>query len=263
MASKNNLAAAKLQLAWTVTRVRDSVGYLRRRVRFRVETRGLPVHRINAPVGHRTRHTFWIAGDRTLTTAQMDQRWRLVERLYPARLTSLLDIGCCRGWFVVNAAMRPECERASGVDVVQGFIDAANDAKRVLKLDEKVRFDYAFLDDVAGDAERFRTPFQTIVLLNTYHYMFWGSAYSEKHWPDHDYLLRTLASICTDRVIFMSPLEVRECPADIAERAVAHPDWAEQFTERRFLAVANRYFDVAAHGHIGQRPLYLMIKRPT
>ena len=179
MPAKRDVRWAMTHLAWTATRVRDGYRYVGGRVGFAIRTRGLPVHRVVEPIGERTRHTYSIAGGEAFTTAQMQQRWRIVERLYPARLTSLLDIGCCRGWFVVNAAMRPECERASGVDVVQGFIDAANDAKRVLKLGANVTFDYAFLDDVANDAARFRTPYQTIVLLNTYHYMFWGRVLRE------------------------------------------------------------------------------------
>jgi hypothetical protein len=250
-----------MRAGWALASLRDWAGYRRRRAAFHAETRGLPAHRIDEPLGHRTRHTYTVAGGKAFTTFQMDQRWQIVARLYPERLTSLLDIGCCRGWFVVQAALRPECERALGVDVVQGFIDAANDAKRHLELGDRVQFDYAFLDDVAGDAAKYRTPYQTIVLLNTYHYMYWGSSYSPKHWADHDYLLRTLWEVCTDRVIFMSPLEVDECPSDIAKRAREHPDWAAGFTTEHFLAAAARYFEVSLQSHLGLRPLYLMKKR--
>jgi hypothetical protein len=249
-----------MRAAWALSSLRDWTDYRRRRAAFRAAARGSPIHSINEPIGHRTRHTFEIANGEVLTTFQMDQRWRIVARLYPKTVTSLLDIGCCRGWFVVRAAMLPECERALGVDVVGGFIDAANKAKELLKLD-KAQFDYAFLNDVAGDVQRYRTPYQTIVLLNTYHYMYWGSSYSDKHWPDHDYLLRTLAAVCTDRIIFMSPLEVADCPSDIARRAQEHPDWASHFTTDKFLSAAGRYFDVGLRGYLGLRPLYLMTKR--
>jgi SAM-dependent methyltransferase len=252
---------AAMRAGWAISSLKDWTDYRRRKTEFKAETRGVPVHPINEPLGHRTRHTYKIADGKALTTFQMDQRWSIVARLYPEKLTSLLDIGCCRGWFVIRAAMQPECERALGIDVVQGFIDAANEAKKLLKLDDKAQFDYAFLDDVAGNPQKYRTPYQTIVLLNTYHYMYWGSGYSDKHWPDHDYLLRTLADICTDRIIFMSPLEVHDCPSDIAKRAREHPDWAAPFTTKRFLEVAGRYFDVSHESYMGLRPLYLMRKR--
>jgi SAM-dependent methyltransferase len=249
-----------MRAEWALSSLRDFKEYRRRRAAFKAETRDAPGKRIDQPVGHRTRHVYRIAGGKAFTTFQMDQRWKIVSRLYPEKVTSLLDIGCCRGWFVIRAAMEPTCERATGVDVVQGFIDAANDARRELNLDN-AQFEYAFLDDIAGDAKRFRTPYQTIVLLNTYHYMYWGSGYSGKHWADHDYLLRTLAQICTDRIIFMSPLEVRDCPSDIAKRAAEHPEWATDFTTEKFLEVANRYFDVSLQSYLGVRPLYLMKKK--
>ena len=245
---------------WAISSLRDWNLYRRDRAAFRGRTRGAVMRVINEPVGHRTRHVYTIADGQVFTTFQMDQRWRKVLRLYPATLTSLLDIGCCRGWFVIKAALEPQCERATGVDVVQGFIDAANEAKGELKL-EKAQFEYAFLDDIANAPQRFRTPYQTILLLNTYHYLFWGSDYSEKHWADHDFLWRTLASICTDRVIFMSPLEVSECPSDIRGRAGRHPEWAARYTAEQVLAAAAKYFDVALETYLGRRPLYLMRKK--
>lgn len=250
-----------MRAEWALTSFRDWREYRRRRAEFAGTTRGTRVRRIEQPVGHRTRHTYRIADGKTFTTFQMDQRWQIVSRLYPERLTSLLDIGCCRGWFVIQAALRAECEKALGIDVVQGFIDSANEAKDALDLGDKAMFDYAFLDDLANNPDKYHTPYQTIVLLNTYHYMYWGSGYSDKHWADHEYLLRTLSDICTDRIIFMSPLEINDCPSDIARRAREHPEWAPNFTTKAFLEVAERYFDVSHQSYLGLRPLYLMKKR--
>lgn len=249
-----------MRAGWALSSLKDWTEYRKRRAQFHLKTRDRPVHRIEEPRGHRTRHTYKVAEADALTTFQMDQRWKIVSKLYPEKLTSLLDIGCCRGWFVIQAALRPECEKALGIDVVQGFIDAANKAKDLLNLKDKVQFHYAFLDDLAGDLAKYRTPYQTIVLLNTYHYMYWGSGYSDKHWADHDYLLRTLSNICTDRIIFMSPLEINDCPSDIARRAREHPEWAPKFTTNCFLEAAEKYFDVSHQTYLGLRPLYLMKK---
>ena len=268
MPADSVLTRTARKVGWGLSSLRDWTAYRQQTKRFRAETQGAVMRTIEAPVGHRTRHVYTIAdgadgGAKKLhTTFQMDQRWRIIERLYPATLTSLLDIGCCRGWFVVQAALRSTCERATGVDVVQGFIDAANEAKRELKLD-KAQFEYAFLDDIINDPVKFRTPYQTILLLNTWHYMFWGSEYSEHHWADQDFLWKTLASICTDRIIFMSPLEVEECPADIRERAAKHPDWAANYTTEKFYEHAGRYFDISAESYLGLRPVFVMKKKQT
>ncbi|HEX8524654.1 MAG TPA: class I SAM-dependent methyltransferase [Tepidisphaeraceae bacterium] len=262
MSSKGTVEKAVTRAGWALKSFQDWTGYRRRRASFKAETRGAQHYTIEAPQGARPRHTYTIADGKLLTTFQMDQRHRIVERLYPQKLTSLLDIGCCRGWFVINAALRPECERATGIDVVQGFIDAANDAKRVLKLD-KAEFHYAFVEDVANDPVKFRTPYQTIVMLNVYHYMYWGSAESDHHQADHDSLLRMLAGICTDRIVFLCPLEVEECPSDISRRAQKHPEWAANYTTEKFMEAASRYFDVSFDSRLGLRPLYLMKKKQT
>jgi len=250
----------RLKFRWYGVLAVEWFGYLRRRRAFRAAARSTTVHHINKPIGHRTRHTFQIADDKVLSTHQMELRWKIVASLYPKKLASLLDIGCCRGWFIFKAAMLPECEAALGVDVVPEFIDAANEAKRVLKLD-KAQFEYAVLSDLERNRHKYRLPYQTLLLINTYHYMYWGSEYCPTHWPDHDYLLRTLASMCTDRMLLMSPLEINECPSDIAARAREHPDWAQQYTSLKFFDIASRYFDVSLERYLGVRPLYLMKKR--
>ena len=250
----------RLKFRWYGVMFVDWLGYLRRHSAFYDDAANTTTYLIDQPIGERTRHTFQIADGRMLSTSQMELRWKVVTSLYPEKLTSLLDIGCCRGWFVVKAATLPECEAALGVDVVRGFIDAANEAKGLLKLD-KAQFEYAFLNDLERDRQKYRVPYQTLVLINTYHYLYWGSTYCETHWPDQDYLLRTLASLCTDRMLLMSPLEVSDCPSDIGKRAREHPDWAEQFTTATFLDTASRYFDVSLERHLGTRPLYLMKKK--
>ena len=251
-----------LRFTWGLKSFGDWLGYRRHAAEFRKNAAGKTIKRIETPIGERTRHVYEIAGQDSLTTFGLHQRHDIVASFYPSPLRSLLDIGCCRGWFVVKASERPECEKATGIDVLPGFIDAANEAKAALNL-SKVDFHYAFLDDLLGNAAKFRTPYQVVLLLNTYHYMYWGSDYSPRHWADHEFLLRGLASVCTDRMIFMSPLEVDECPADIADRAKAHPDWGAAYTEANFMKIASKWFDVTARGHMGERPLYLMKRNNT
>lgn len=251
-----------LRFGWGIKSFGDWLAYRKHEAAFRKNAQGKTTQRVNTPVGERKRHVYEVAGQDSLTTFGLHQRHGIVESFYPKPLTSLLDIGCCRGWFVLKAAEKPTCTKATGIDVVEGFIEAANQGKTALKAD-KVDFHYAFLDDLLGDAEKFRTPYQVVLLLNTYHYMYWGSDYSPRHWADHDFLLKSLASVCTDRMIFMTPLEVAECPGDIVDRAKAHPDWAAAYTEDNFMRIAGKYFDVTPQGHMGERPLYLMVKKQT
>src|SRR5688500_10738117 len=96
-----------MRAKWAVSSVRDWMKWRREHAAFEARTRDATKHQIEEPLGHRTRHVYTIANGEVSTTFQMDQRWQIVEKLYPEKVTSLLDIGCCRGWFVIKAAMRP------------------------------------------------------------------------------------------------------------------------------------------------------------
>ena len=63
------------------------------------------------------------------------------------------------------------------------------------------------------------------------------------------------------RVIFTSPLEVEECPGDCRRFAAAAPEEAQQYTKAKFIAAAERFFDVREVGRWGKRPVLSMLKR--
>lgn len=231
-----------LNLTWEIGEIGNWLDYRREKALFLEESRkpGMPapIH-IEEPAVGVSRHVYDIVGNRQITSQQLHRRWRNVCKLYPEKLTSMLDIGCCRGWFSVEAARR---------------------GKEALKLDN-ILFDYAFLNDVAENREKYHAPFQVILMLNVYHYLYWGSKKNATHWSNHDYLLSTIADLCTERVIFMSPLELADCPTEIIRAAEADPELAADYTPQRFFEVARQYFDVSFHRYLGKRPLYLFMKK--
>jgi hypothetical protein len=67
---------AAMRANWALSSLKDWSDYRRRKAEFKQETRGAgPVHKIEEPVGHRTRHVYNIVDGNALTTFQMDQRW--------------------------------------------------------------------------------------------------------------------------------------------------------------------------------------------
>src|SRR5687768_10004993 len=73
---------ATMRAGWALSSLKDWTEYRRRRAQFKARTKDVPVRRIEEPKGHRTRHTYRVAADEVLTTFQMDQRWKIVSRLY-------------------------------------------------------------------------------------------------------------------------------------------------------------------------------------
>src|SRR5262249_48810557 len=67
--------------------------------------------------GYPSNHRYLIRRDRFVPTRQLAVRYDKIAELYPAPLTSLLDLSCCKGFFVFAAAAQPHCQRAAGIDV--------------------------------------------------------------------------------------------------------------------------------------------------
>ena len=67
-----------MRAGWAMTSLRDWREYRKRKARFTADTQGGTIHRIEHPLGHRTRHTYRIVEGRAFTTFQMDQRWKIV-----------------------------------------------------------------------------------------------------------------------------------------------------------------------------------------
>ena len=80
---------AGIRARWTLTSLLDWMEYRRSRAAFAAATSGGAIHSIDKPIGHRARHVFQIGqDDNVLTTFQMDQRWKIVTKLYPPEASS-------------------------------------------------------------------------------------------------------------------------------------------------------------------------------
>jgi hypothetical protein len=209
--------------------------------------------------GYPRNHNYRVAGGRMLPSFRLYQRLRRVAPLYPEPLESLLDVGCCRGYFVLDAARRPPCRVAVGIDVYEPFVSAARQAKETLNV-ERCEFHLATLDDVAGEPESFGGPFQTVLLLNTYHYLFWGSQLSPRAYFDHRAILSRLAAVASDRILFTARLEIDRLPRPLREEARVSRKSVD-YTASRFFAAAEELFDVRQAGAIGKDALLVMSKR--
>src|SRR5207248_7621010 len=134
------------------------------------------------------------------------------------RLGSFLDVGSCKGFFVLQASITPGCSMAVGIDVHQPFVTVANDLRDHLHRD-KAQCHFASLEMVASDPRRFGGPFQTVQLVSTYHYLYWGSDLESKAFGQHETILEMLARVCNGFVVFANPLEIADCPRIIQQKA--------------------------------------------
>src|SRR3954463_7427453 len=66
--------------------------------------------------GYPSNHTYRVVGKRIIPSIELYRRWRAISGLYPTPVRSLLDIGCCQGVFVLQAASSSGCKSALGID---------------------------------------------------------------------------------------------------------------------------------------------------
>jgi SAM-dependent methyltransferase len=210
--------------------------------------------------GYPRNHNYRLRGKQLIPCFRLYRRWRIISSLYPQALESFLEVGSCKGFFVLDAASRPSCKYAVGIDIYKPFISIAKKVKDIIEKDN-VAFHEASIFDVSESPEFFRGPFQTVLLINTYHYIFWGSSLSPIASYSHEKILSNLAKICIQNLIFSSPLELEECPKIVRERAEKKSGKKEIYTTQSFLTVAREFFHLQEKGFLGKRPLYLMTKK--
>ena len=241
-------------------KIRSVLGYWALRRSFDGDSPSESENRLNELLcGYPRNHNYRICNNKLAPGLRLYERLRLVNSACPQKLESFLDIGCCRGFYVAKAAGQPDCHISVGIDVHEPFISAAEKVKQSLKL-TNAYFYLATLDDLAGRLEDYGGPFQTVLNIGTYHYLFWGSSLSPNAFYSHREILSRFDKICTDRVIFSARLEVNRLPDGVREKARQHKN-VGAYNTADFLKSAQEFFDVRKVGYLGTYPLLVMSRK--
>lgn len=212
-------------------------------------------------VGYPRNHNYSICRGELHPSFKLFERLRLVSSFYPAKMESFLDIGCCRGFYVLDTAMRHGCRIAAGIDVHEPFISISRKVKQHLQA-ENADFYLASLDTVAGNPESYGGPFQTVLLLGAYHYLFWGSHLCPTAYLSHREIFARLAKVCAGVLLFSARLEVDRLPHYIREDCASRKA-AGVYSAKHCLESAAEFFKVHHAGYLGTYPLFVMYKRRT
>jgi len=210
--------------------------------------------------GYPNNHNYQIRKGQMLPSFKLYERVRAVNSLYPKNLKSFLDIGSCKGYYVLEAAQNSCCETSTGIDVHEPFISISNKVKEYLNINN-ANFYLATLEELSNNPEAYGGPFQTVLLIGTYHYLFWGSSFSSSVSYSHRQILTRLSKICTDRVIFSARLEIDMLPRDQKKKAKLKND--VKYNTEYFLKRVEELFDVHKAGYLGKYPLFVMLKRDS
>lgn len=203
-------------------------------------------------------HTYRIRGRSIIPSRKLAKRYKVLSRLYPDNLTSLLDLSACKGYFVFEAASRPTCTRSVGIDVYDPDLSVCRHVKDYLCAD-KADFMKLRLHELAGQVTELGGGFQVVLLINLYQYLYFGSDRDQRKYLDHDKIFSHISQICTNRVIFNNRTELSECQnrEQIEQAGFA----AEEYSTKAIYDAASRYFDVSILGTYGKFPLWVLSKR--
>lgn len=209
--------------------------------------------------GYPRNHNYLILKKKLIPSFKLYERLRQVTALYPTSLKSFIDIGCCRGFYALHAANIKTCTVSVGVDVHQPFVHTSNMVREYLG-QQNSSFYMASLDMVSSNPEAYGGPYQTVLLLGLYHYLFWGSNLCSDAYGSHHKIFQRLSQICTGRLIFSGRLEVDQLPRAEKEKAQSSPKVAE-YNTNCFLKAAEEFFDVHQAGFLGAYPLLVMDRK--
>lgn len=215
--------------------------------------------RLNARLrGYPHNHVYRLRGKGTLPAFTLYRRLSAVTAVYPTTIESFLDVGCCRGYFVLDAARRSSCRIAVGIDVHEPFVSISDRVSRYLGV-SNAAFHLCDLRTIADDPRALGGPFQVVTMLNTYHYAFWGSDGVPDAFRNHRDILRRLSDICTGTLILSARLEVEHLPSSMRRRAESSEEAAD-YTTGVFLEAASEFFEIRTAAPGPGDPLIVMTK---
>jgi len=205
--------------------------------------------------GYPSNHVYCIERGRFCPQRQLAERLKYWEKQYLQPMESMLDIGCCKGGFLFHTALRCPQARLMGIDLANNFIEVCREVADYLN-QRQICFRHLSLEELYEQIECFGGAFQNVLLINTYHYLYYGSRREGLAYKDHERIFAMLAGITRDQLLFSSPLEPEDCPSSIAKQATR-----TEYSAKLILAAASQYFDLSCLGKSGHRPVYRMQKR--
>lgn len=204
-------------------------------------------------------HTYRIVFGRLVPRRKLWTRDRRIRALYPDAPTSLVDLSACKGWFCLHAAKNQGIERVVGIELHAEDLRASRAAAGVLGLD-RVRLEDMRLHQLAERVDEFGGPFDVVLVVNLYHYLFFGSRRSDEHYESHAAIFEMLRTLTARTLVFSNCTEIEQLPRHM--QALAHEQGrAKEYSASHIREAAERYFDVEEHGALGKRPLWRLVPR--
>lgn len=201
-------------------------------------------------------HNYTVRQGQLVPRQKLKTRFTQLTEWYPDPLESLLDLSCSKGFFVLDSAGRSSCRRSLGIDIDARELDVCRSVGEYLDL-STTGFEMLKLDELVERIDEFGGPFQTVLLVNSYQYLYFGSSRSPDCYQDHEAIFEMIRSVCSGRVIFSNRTQLHQLQRSCRQAAesIGHE---ELYCESRILDAASRFFHVTQQGQLGKWPLWML-----
>lgn len=203
--------------------------------------------------GYPSNHTYEIKQGSLKPKHKLASRYKKIRALLPKNLDSIAEVGCSKGFFIFSASTMPGFSRGLGIDVNSYNITVCNWVKEALNY-HNTTFKTMQLHELAPSVQALGGPFQVVLILNTYQYLYFGSDNFPECYLDHDAIFKHLREICSGRIIFNNRIDLDDCQ-NTRCIALASEQCKANYSEEMALKAASKYFTIQHHGKIGKYPL--------
>lgn len=160
-----------------------------------------------------------MSGCRLIPRKKLKERYEQLWSAYPEALDSLLHLSCLKGYFVFEIAARLGCGRVIGIDIDDRDLNACCAVKEVLG--SSAQFAKLHLYELADSINSFSGPFQTVLLINCYQYLHFGSSRFLACYLSNDGTFALRRRVRCGRIVFGNRTELSQlqrcCCAEAAQ----------------------------------------------
>lgn len=202
-------------------------------------------------------HNFSAEGDQLVPGRKLASRVAHFRNHYGQPVRSLLDLSCSRGFFLFDAAREPTCERVLGVDLCDKTLDTCRLLTQHFDYPQRVALAKLTLAELSERIDEFGGAFETVLLVNTYQYLFFGSPISPALSHDHCEIFRLIRRVCSGRLIFHNRITFDRVQKHIVNASNGEK-WRGIYTPAAIRAAASEFFHVTEKPVWGGHPLWLL-----
>jgi hypothetical protein len=202
-------------------------------------------------------HNFTILGDKLVPSRKLASRLAHFRPYYRTPLVNLLDLSCSKGFFLFDAASDDSCQLALGIDLCPKTLDICRALRSHFHHPGRIGVEQLTLAELAGRVEEFGGPFENVLLVNTYQYLFFGSSIAPALSHDHHEIFRFLRRVCCGRVIFHNRISFSRVQKHIRDSLPAG-DWTQLYSPQAIRSAASQYFQITETPVWGGHPVWIL-----